>query len=223
MFNLEQSITEWRKQMLAGGIKSLVLLDELEGHLREEIERLTKSGSPPPVAFDAAVQQIGDAILLKKEFKKISGVSVWLERLMIGISLVFFALIVFLCGATVMMCFTSASDRIMAVASMICTIAVAYGWAYAVPFLPVFSSGLKRYVIGLGCLAGGFIAAAFYCNVILTRFAGAQNGHVPASTFWAAFIVAVFACLGIGLCLSEKDRDAMGIKKRGLKGPVTAN
>jgi hypothetical protein len=223
MFNLEQSIVEWRRQMLAAGINKPAPLEELEGHLREEIEQLSKSGLTPPDAFEAAVQQIGSAILLKKEFKKVGGISLWLERLMIGISLVFFALIVFLCGATVMMCFTSTGDRVMAVASMIGTITVAYGWAYAVPFLPVFSSGLKRYVIGLGCLAGGFIASAFYCNVVLPHFAGDQNGHPPAAVFWAAFIVAVFACLGIGLCLGEKDREAMGVKKRGLKDPVTAN
>ena len=39
MFDLEQSITNWRKQMLAAGIKSPVPLEELEIHLREEIER----------------------------------------------------------------------------------------------------------------------------------------------------------------------------------------
>jgi hypothetical protein len=223
MFDLEQAISNWRKQMLAAGINKTALVDELESHLREETERLMKSGSAPGDAFGAAVDQIGNAILLKKEFRKISGVSIWLERLMISISLVFFTLIVFLCGATVVMCFTNIGDRVMAVASMICTIAVAYGWAYAVPFLPVFSSGLKRCVIGLGCLAGGFIASAFYCNIVLPHFAGDQNGHVPAAVFWAAFIIAVFACLGIGLCLGEKDREAMGIKKRGRKGTVTAN
>jgi hypothetical protein len=44
MFNLEQSIIEWRKQMLAAGIKTPVPLDELEIHLREEIERQMASG-----------------------------------------------------------------------------------------------------------------------------------------------------------------------------------
>ncbi|HTR42361.1 MAG TPA: permease prefix domain 1-containing protein [Pseudomonadales bacterium] len=220
MFNPEQSIAEWRRQMLAAGIKSPVPLEELESHLREEFDRLTKSGLAAPDAFEAAVQQIGNAVLLKKEFKKANAISTWLERLMIGISLVFFALIVFLCGATVMMCFTSMVDRVVAVTSMICTVAVAYGWAYAVPFLPVFSSGFKRLAIGLGCLAGGFIASALYCDVILPRFADTQNGHPPASVFWAAFIIAVFSCAGIGLCLSEKDRQAMGMRNRKIKSHV---
>ena len=38
MLNLEQKISEWRKQMLAVGIQAPVPLEELEIHLREEIE-----------------------------------------------------------------------------------------------------------------------------------------------------------------------------------------
>jgi hypothetical protein len=44
MFNLEQAIADWRKQMLAAGIKTPVPLEELESHLRDEIEWQMKSG-----------------------------------------------------------------------------------------------------------------------------------------------------------------------------------
>ena len=37
MSDLEQSIAEWRKQMLAAGIETPVPLEELEIHLREDI------------------------------------------------------------------------------------------------------------------------------------------------------------------------------------------
>lgn len=37
MFDLEQSIAEWRRQMLAAGIKTPVPLEDLEIHLREWI------------------------------------------------------------------------------------------------------------------------------------------------------------------------------------------
>jgi len=69
--NIELSIVEWRRQMLAAGIKSPVPLDELENHLREEIEREMKSGLNTSQAFAAAVQQIGQAKALKQEFKKV--------------------------------------------------------------------------------------------------------------------------------------------------------
>src|SRR6516165_2706981 len=71
MFDLEKSITDWQKQMLAAGIKSPVPLEELESHLREEIERQRKSGVTKNQAFEAAVQQMGQAKMLRTEFKKV--------------------------------------------------------------------------------------------------------------------------------------------------------
>jgi len=71
MFDLEQSIAEWRKQMLAAGIKTPVPLEELEIHLREEIERQMKAGSNEQQAFETATASIGQTKLLKMEFKKI--------------------------------------------------------------------------------------------------------------------------------------------------------
>jgi hypothetical protein len=73
MFDLEKSIADWRRQMLAAGIKTPVPLEELEIHLREEIERQMKSGTNPQQAFENSVQQIGHADELKGEFKKICG------------------------------------------------------------------------------------------------------------------------------------------------------
>jgi len=57
--------------MLAAGIKTPAVLDELEIHLREEIERQTKLGSSEQTAFEIAVQKIGDTNMLKAEFKKV--------------------------------------------------------------------------------------------------------------------------------------------------------
>ncbi len=71
MFDLEQSIAEWREQMLAAGIKTPVPLEELEVHLREEIEQQMKSGLSAQQTFAAAVQRIGQANMLKREFKKV--------------------------------------------------------------------------------------------------------------------------------------------------------
>jgi hypothetical protein len=78
MFDLEQSIAEWRKQMLAAGIKSPVPLEELESHLREEIERRIQSGTSDQEAFQQTVLQIGHAKELKTEFAKSGGWLSWL-------------------------------------------------------------------------------------------------------------------------------------------------
>jgi hypothetical protein len=57
--------------MVAAGIKTPVPLEELEIHLREEIERHTRSGSNEAEAFKAAVEKIGPAHVLQKEFMKV--------------------------------------------------------------------------------------------------------------------------------------------------------
>jgi Clp amino terminal domain, pathogenicity island component len=73
MFNLEKAIVEWRRQMTVGGIRSPRLLDELESHLRDDMEQQILSGSDPQQAFEAAVQKIGRADALKCEFEKVGG------------------------------------------------------------------------------------------------------------------------------------------------------
>ena len=70
MFDLEQSIANWRKQMLAAGIKTPVPLEELEIHLREEIEQQMKSGIDEAEAFTVATHKIGQAQMVQHEFKK---------------------------------------------------------------------------------------------------------------------------------------------------------
>ncbi|MGZ4964596.1 MAG: permease prefix domain 1-containing protein [Limisphaerales bacterium] len=71
MPNLEQAISEWRQQMLAAGIKSPIPLDELESHLRDEIEHQTTKGLNEAEAFQAAVKNIGQGRAIKTEFKKV--------------------------------------------------------------------------------------------------------------------------------------------------------
>ena len=70
MFDLEKAIAEWRRQMLAAGIKTPVPLEELESHLREDIERQMKSGLSAQRAFEIAMENIGQAPNSKGNSKK---------------------------------------------------------------------------------------------------------------------------------------------------------
>ena len=79
MFELEKSIVKWRRQMLAAGIKATESLDELENHLREEVEKQIKSGQKPERALEIAVDQIGRPSPLKAEFAKVE--ETWLTKL----------------------------------------------------------------------------------------------------------------------------------------------
>jgi len=44
MFDLDEAILEWRRGMIGGGIKRAVLLEELEGHLRQDVEQQMQLG-----------------------------------------------------------------------------------------------------------------------------------------------------------------------------------
>ena len=70
MFDLEKEILNWRRRMQAGGIKSPVPLDELESHLRDDVERSIKNGMSAQQAFKAAAGRIGQAGTLRSEFQK---------------------------------------------------------------------------------------------------------------------------------------------------------
>ena len=80
MYNLDQQISEWRKQMLAAGIKTPVPLEELESHLRDEIEQQSKDGRGEAEAFAAAVRRMGQPGSLRNEFKKNSPLHEFLSK-----------------------------------------------------------------------------------------------------------------------------------------------
>jgi hypothetical protein len=71
MFDLDQAMAEWRRQMLAGGIETPVPLEELESHLCEDVAQQIRSGASPEQAFSVAVERIGGAGELKREFEKV--------------------------------------------------------------------------------------------------------------------------------------------------------
>jgi len=82
MFDLEKAVEQWRRQMLAAGIKTPVPLEELESHLREEVEQQADSGRSLSEAFTTAVERVGPASVLKAEFKKVERPGrVWKRKL----------------------------------------------------------------------------------------------------------------------------------------------
>ena len=96
MFDLEQAIADWRRQMLAAGIKIPVPLRELESHLREEIEQQMKSGLSEERAFETAAQQIGRPNAIRKEFKKVERTLMKRVMILLGIFGILFGPAIFL-------------------------------------------------------------------------------------------------------------------------------
>jgi len=85
MFNLDQAIAEWRRQMAAGGNKNSTILDELESHLRDDIRTRVAAGDLEARAFELAVAKMGSPSVVRNEFNKINRPTCWPVK--IGISL----------------------------------------------------------------------------------------------------------------------------------------
>ncbi len=69
---LETPIAEWRQSLADNIGNDPKLLDELEGHLRDEIDKLLAQGQLPERAFAAAALKIGAPEKLASEFAKLA-------------------------------------------------------------------------------------------------------------------------------------------------------
>lgn len=88
MNNLERDIADWRRKLSDAGIKSAEVLDELEGHLREDIERRARLGGDAAQLFQRAVAQFGQPQSLKAEFDQIKERKYMKRGIMIGAGIV---------------------------------------------------------------------------------------------------------------------------------------
>lgn len=71
MCDLKKQIAEWRKNMAKASGRRGEALDELEAHLREEIERLLQTGTPREQVLEAALSNLGPPAALAAEFDKV--------------------------------------------------------------------------------------------------------------------------------------------------------
>jgi len=182
MFNLDQAISEWRQKMAAGGIKTSVVLDELESHLREDAERLAKSGVlSAEEAFRVAESRIGQSELLRAEFAKIDPLreARWVR--MIGIGCGVFAVLTMLWFAPWMLFAheLTASERVLGWTPVALTLFSVVSWRFSYRFLPVIRSRRARVIAGFVCglvsLGGIYIFGLALANVIVPRVINMPN------------------------------------------------
>jgi hypothetical protein len=69
MFDLEREIQRWRRELLACGLGGSQV-EELEDHLRTDIEEQLRSGVAVREAFEAAARRIGRGSELKRQFDR---------------------------------------------------------------------------------------------------------------------------------------------------------
>ncbi|MCE5252849.1 MAG: permease prefix domain 1-containing protein [Actinomycetia bacterium] len=81
MFELESQIRKWRGHLRSSGSLREQDLEELESHLRDNIDDLTARGVTTEEAFLIAVRRMGDTEALSNEFAKVTTESLWRQLL----------------------------------------------------------------------------------------------------------------------------------------------
>lgn len=70
MFDIEKTIRKWRKNLYKNPSFEDGVIEELESHLRDEIDHLIKNGIDPKAAFDRAEKKIGSPLPIAREYQK---------------------------------------------------------------------------------------------------------------------------------------------------------
>jgi hypothetical protein len=203
MFDLESAITEWRKQMLAAGIKAPVPLEELESHLREEIAQQLKSTSNEQEAFHSAVKKIGEAPKLRMEFNKAGIVLETRFIILAGAACLTVAL--FFSLWTLPFLFHHEAGSLSKGLGLAAVAATVLGWRYSHTFLPAIRNQRSRTMIGLACWLGCVVWMLLFINNFLPYMmlhpAGNDMpaGHLMAVFLWGWAVMATLGGIGRGL------------------------
>ena len=186
MFDLEKGIASWRGQMRAAGITSPRLLDELENHLRDEIERQMKLGLNDQAAFAMATESMGRGNLLRAEFQKVCGLNPFPVRKKAG--WIYAVILGFYSVATTGVMAKnnlSINEWLSGLASMATLLASSlFIWRVAPRFFPAVPG--KRLPSAIG-LVGGISGAVWFMvftNLILPRF-DFTPGQLVVAILWA--------------------------------------
>jgi len=212
MRNLDIKITEWRRQMSADGIKTPSVLDELEAHLREDVESQMRAGWDEEKAFEAAVQRIGKSDLLEAEFAKIAGRKEGRVGKVLGIAccLIALPLAVFAVPNFLMIPELPAGLRVLSLFAILLTFLSVASWRFSHKFLPVIRNRTVRLATAVACglagLAWLYIFGAILPTVIVPHlFTGAvgQDFHpvfaMGTAILWAMALTAVLGAIAYGL------------------------
>src|SRR5882757_10811674 len=198
MFDLEQSIAEWRKQMLAAGIKTPVPLEELESHLREDIERQMESGVSAEKAFASAARKIGRVYALQTEFAKVGGLEKsagWEKRIALSILA---GVIIPLGIYGLLKNDMSPGWRLAGFADLAVIVLAVLGCRQINKSFPVIPDKRVRTAIGLAFGLASMTGMIVFMNLILPNFEFTQ-GQLTVVVLWSLTLMAALGAVWASL------------------------
>jgi hypothetical protein len=202
MFELEKAIVEWRQQMLAAGIKTPVPLDELESHLREEIQRQMKSGLDDQAGFNLAAQNIGGADALREEFGKVGDSMSARQRrfniIFCGVAAVLFGL----CGVTLLFRSfgnspgLSFNERLPVSGAFVSVALILLSWQFSYRCFPALSRR-TRIIVAFLCSVLSALCLALWVHLVL--LSANTVGQFAAAVVGMMLPLALAASITFGL------------------------
>src|SRR5262245_14160983 len=135
MFDLEANIRAWRESLAKSLGNRKEVLDELENHLREEMQRLIMTGLTPEQAWQTAVSRLGTVDQLTREFGKVpTRPGRWLPGLVIA---AFYGIAMLAFGALMLL---RLGDRSVLLLAHVATILAGYLAVFAFGALAVWGT-----------------------------------------------------------------------------------
>jgi hypothetical protein len=195
MFDLNRAIAKWRRHLAAAGIESSQVLDELESHLRDEVDAQMDAGAGAREAFEAATRRLGEAETLQVEFVKAAS-EVRRCSFVRALCFVSAAVVLTVNSWTLMQFDLSVSERIAGLGGT----AVGSLYLAALPFLrKIFSRIAFIRLMGVLKMGGILLSlAVFFMFLTVTQVVHAEIGIVTHMAVWTLcllFFLTPFAAL----------------------------
>jgi hypothetical protein len=210
MFDLDTAIAEWRQQMLVAGIKTPMPLEELESHLRDDVEQQMRSGSSVQQAFEIAVGRIGQAKSLTMEFKKVGNMDKAQQRkragLMFAAILALYSLAVTWILSTHDLTFNERLSGFASLASMLASVFAI--WRIVPRFFPVIANKTVQSAVGI---VGGISGMAWFFAFVyfILPCCNFTEGQLLVAVFWAAVPMLVYPTAAF-LALDKSESQQFG-------------
>jgi hypothetical protein len=200
MFNLDQAIADWRRRMAAGDIKNSEVLDELESHLREDVEQQIHLGLSAQQAFEAAIERMGEASELKAEFAKAGVTRPALRARLVSTGCFVSAAFMALVGTWTLLEFEpSPAKRIFGLSALWLIAFFSGGLPFVYRLLPSLNNVRARGTFkGLSIVVHAWVFLAFFSAVQIVHV---EIGITLTMIFWAlclAYVATVFTHMSHG-------------------------
>jgi hypothetical protein len=208
-FSLERALAEWRQQLRGAGVEEPARLDELENHLREDVERQIKSGTDAKPAFEIAAKRIGPATALGAEFSKVEiTIPNWEQRMMRIYCVAFPIFYLCLAGRGLLKLEMNFAERAGGFLAVGLTCILILGTPYYHRFLPVVSNRRVRLGVQIAGVFFWMICAGVAMNFVLPQF-NLAVGQIVVVVLWIMMPTAAFGGIGYGLGEAARRRIAM--------------